>query len=144
MNFTQSLVAFALHQANVAENAMHGRDAKAALLRKAATMTEQQKVQADREVVGALAARFGIKAKPMEKQAKYSGMGFENGTAAYKALNRARQLLKPTAQDEAEEAVARLMQVGNASADPVASMLKRYEGLTAGQKRSFLAKLRGL
>ena len=45
----------------------------------------EAKVTADTHVVGALEARFGIKATPQQKQRRYSGYGFEHGSAAHQA-----------------------------------------------------------
>jgi len=141
-SFTTGLVAFALYQANVLDNKARGRDAKAALLRHAATMTEKQKAEADSHVVGALAARFDVRATKQVKQVRYSGYGFEHGSAAAQALARARRMLAPTSMEEAEVAIAAMVtKVSANSADPVASLMKRFEGLTGGQKRSFLAQL---
>jgi hypothetical protein len=140
--FTAGLVSFALYQANVIDNKARGRDAKAALLRHAATMTDKQKAEADSHVVGALAARFDVRATKQVKQIRYSGYGFEHGSAAAQALARARRMLAPTSMEEAEAAIAALVsKVSANSADPVASLIKRFEGLTGGQKRSFLAQL---
>ena len=140
--FNQSLIAFAVHSANVALSRTEGRDAKAALLRHAATMSDKQKSEADSHVVGALAARFEVKATKQVKQIRYSGYGFEHGSAAAQALARARRMLAPTSMEEAEAACAALVsKVSANSADPVASLIKRFEGLTGGQKRSFLAQL---
>ena len=144
MNFTQftaHLQSFAVFAANVADNKLRGRDAKAQMLRYAATMTEQQKIEADRHVIGALEARFGIKARPAQKQARYSGYGFEHGSAAHQALARARRILAPKDAEQAETMIAALAPHTANSADPVASMLARFEKLTGGQKRSFLAQL---
>lgn len=139
--FTAYLVRFAIFSADVADNKLRGRDAKAELLRHAATMTDEAKIAADTHVVGALEARFGIKAQPQQKQRRYSGMGFKHGSAAHQALARARRLLAPKDHAEAETMIAALMTTHANSADPVAAMLKRFDSLTGGQKRSFLAQL---
>lgn len=138
--FTAHLVQFAIFSANVADNKLRGRDAKAELLRHAATMTDEAKIVADTHVVGALEARFGIKAQPQQKQRRYSGMGFEHNTAAHKALARARLLLAPTNSEEAEAAVAKLFAQHSNKVDKVAALLRAYDKLSAGEKRSFLAQ----
>ena len=140
--FTAGLVSFALYQANVIDNKARGRDAKCELLRHAATLSDKQKAEADSHVVGAIAARFAVRATKQVKQVRYSGYGFEHGSAAAQALARARRLLAPTSMEEAEAACAALVtKVSANSADPVAALMKRFEGLTGGQKRSFLAQL---
>lgn len=142
--FTQSLVAFALFQANALDARENGRDAKAAMLRHAATLTDAAKVSADQQVVGAIAARFNLKATVSERP-QYSGYTFDktvkNGEAAAKALQRARAMLKPSNASEAEEAITRLTAFQANKPDAVASMMARFEKLTAGQKRSFLSRL---
>lgn len=140
--FTTTLVAYAIHQANVIDARTNGRDSKAEMLRHAATMSDKDKIEADTHVVGAIAARFNVKATKMVKQIRYSGYGFEHGSAAHQALARARRMLAPTSLEEAEDAIAKMVAVKANSADPVASLIKRFEGLTGGQKRSFLAQLR--
>lgn len=141
--FTESLVSFALLQANNIDAKARGRDAKAEMLRFAATMSDKAKAEADRAVIAVLQTRFGVRAEPAQKQAKYSGLNFEHGSAAHQALARARRLLAPTSMEEAETAIAALVTKTSAnSADPVAALIKRFEGLTGGQKRSFLAQLR--
>lgn len=141
--FTQSLVSFALLQANNIDAKKNGRDMKAAMLRHAATMSDAAKAAADREVIAVLQTRFNVRAIPAQKQAKYSGLNFEHGSAAHQALARARRLLAPTSMEEAEAAIAALVTKTSAnSADPVAALLKRFDKLTGGQKRSFLAQLR--
>lgn len=140
--FTASLVSLALFEANKADDKKHGRDAKAALLRFAAHMSDEAKLEADLAVIAALQGRFNVKAKAAQKQARYSGLNFEHGSAAHQALARARRMLAPTSMEEAEDAIAKMVAVKANSADPVASLLKRFEGLTGGQKRSFLAQLR--
>lgn len=137
----QAFVNYAVHEGNVAEARLTGRDAKAAMLRKAATLSDGEKAEIDSAVVGALQARFGIKAKKAEKQAKYSGYNFEHGTAASQALARARRLLKPTTPEQAEEMIAAMTPSAANSVDPVASMIAKFEKLSGGQKRSFLAQL---
>lgn len=141
--FTESLVSFALLQANNIDAKARGRDAKAEMLRFAATMSDKAKAEADRAVIAVLQTRFHVKAEPAQKQAKYSGLNFEHGSAAHQALARARRLLAPTSMEEAETAIAALVTKTSAnSADPVGALLKRFESLTGGQKRSFLAQLR--
>lgn len=140
--FNASLVAFALLQANNIDAKKNGRDMKAAMLRHAATMSDAAKAAADREVIAVLQTRFNVRAIPAQKQAKYSGLNFEHGSAAHQALARARRMLAPTSMEEAEAAIAALVTKHANSADPVAALLKRFEGLTGGQKRSFLAQLR--
>ena len=139
--FNASLVAFALLTANNIDAKKNGRDMKAAMLRYAATMSDAAKAAADREVIAVLQTRFNVRAIPAQKQAKYSGLNFEHGSAAHQALARARRLLAPTSMEEAETAIAALVTKHANSADPVAALLKRFEGLTGGQKRSFLAQL---
>lgn len=139
--FTQSLVAFALLQANNIDAKKNGRDTKAAMLRHAATMSDAAKAAADREVVAVLQTRFGVRAEPAQKQARYSGLNFEHGSAAHQALARARRLLAPASMEEAETAIAALTMKSANSADPVASLIARFDKLTGGQKRSFLAQL---
>lgn len=141
--FTESLVSFALLQANNIDAKARGRDAKAKMLRFAATMSDKAKAEADRAVIAVLQTRFGVRAEPAQRHAKYSGLNFEHGSAAHQALARARRLLAPTSMEEAETAIAALVSKIRAnSADPVGALLKRFEGLTGGQKRSFLAQLR--
>lgn len=137
----QALVNFAIHEGNVIDARIHGRDAKAAILRKAATLSDGEKAQLDSAVVGALAARFAVKAKKADKRPVFSGYNFEAGTAAAQALNRARRLLKPTTPEEAEEMIAAMTPSHANKVDPVASMVARFEKLSGGQKRSFLAQL---
>lgn len=141
-HFTASLVSLALFEANKADDKVRGRDAKAEMLRYAATMSDGAKREADLAVIAALQTRFCVKAQAAKKQAKYSGLNFEHGSAAHQALARARRMLAPTSMQEAEDAIAKMVAVKANSADPVASLLKRFEGLTGGQKRSFLAQLR--
>lgn len=139
--FTESLVSFALLQANNIDAKKRGRAAKAEMLRFAATMSDKAKADADRAVIAVLQTRFNVRAEPAQKQAKYSGLNFEHGSAAHQALARARRLLAPTSMEEAEAAVAALVSKKANSADPVAAMLKRYSEMTGGQKRSFLAQV---
>ena len=139
--FNASLVAFALLQANNIDAKKNGRDAKAAMLRHAATMSYADKAAADREVIAVLQTRFNVRAIPAKKQAKYSGLNFEHGSAAHQALARARRLLAPTSMQEAEAAIAALTPTHANSADPVAALIASFDKLTGGQKRSFLAQL---
>ena len=139
--FNASLVAFALLQANNIDAKKNGRDAKAAMLRHAATMSDAAKAAADREVIAVLQTRFNVRAIPAQKQAKYSGLNFEHGSAAHQALARARRMLAPTSMEEAEAAIAALTTKHANSADPVAALIARFDKLTGGQKRSFLAQL---
>ncbi len=139
--FTQSLVSFALLQANNIDAKKNGRDTKAEMLRHAATMSDAAKASADREVIAVLQSRFNVRAIPAQKQAKYSGLNFEHGSAAHQALARARRLLAPTSMEEAETAIAALTMKTANSADPVATLIARFDKLTGGQKRSFLAQL---
>lgn len=139
--FTQSLIAFTLLQANNIDAKKNGRDAKAEMLRHAATMSDAAKAAADREVIAVLQTRFHVRAVPAQKQAKYSGLNFEHGSAAHQALARARRMLAPTSMEEAEAAIAALTTKHANSADPVATLIARFDKLTGGQKRSFLAQL---
>lgn len=140
--FTTTLVAYAIHQANVIDARTNGRDSKAAMLRHAATMSIKDKTEADTHVVGAIAARFNVKATKMVKQIRYSGYGFEHGSAAHQALARARRMLAPTSLEEAEAAVKALTPSHANSPDKVASLLNAYAKLTGGQKRSFMAQVK--
>lgn len=140
-NFAAHLSAYTLHISNVADGKTWGRDFKASMLRVACTLSDAAKTAADLQSVQHLETKYRVKAQPMEQRSRYSGWTFEKDTAADQALKRARALLAPANEDEAEAAIEKLVSFKAGATDPVASLLAKFEKLSGPQKRSFLAKL---